>query len=495
MISAYERLTALGKELQLVSDSAALLGWDQEVLLPSRGIPYRAEQMSWFSGYVHERFTAAEVVEWIAEAEDQTKAGDVVAAANCREWRHEYDRSTCLPTKLVQELAEARVHSQAAWAEARKVSDFRRFAPHLQKLVDLSREHAERWGYDDQLYDALIDRFERGATARGLVGTLGSLRTALLPIVDAATSRPPYDRSGLSGHYPVERQQAFNREVAESIGFDFEAGRIDTAVHPFCSGMAPYDTRLTTRYDETDFLSSLFGVLHEAGHGLYEQGLPKDWRGQPVGNSVSLGVHESQSRLWENHVGRSRGFWEKWLPRAIHHFPHLMGLTPEDLYAAVNQAERSHIRVEADEVTYDLHILLRFELECAIFSGDLAIADIPGEWNRRFESYFGLPVRNDAEGCLQDIHWSMGIFGYFPTYSLGNLNAAHLASAAKSQDPAVAAAFASAEYAPLLAWMRKHLHEAGSLHLPDDLVTRAAGTPVTSEALVSHLRERYLGGS
>lgn len=495
MISAYERLTALGKELQLVSDSAALLGWDQEVLLPSRGIPYRAEQMSWFSGYVHERFTAAEVGEWIAEAEDQTKAGDVVAAANCREWRHEYDRSTCLPTKLVQELAEARVHSQAAWAEARKVSDFRRFAPHLQKLVDLSREHAERWGYDDQLYDALIDRFERGATARGLVGTLESLRTALLPIVDAATSRPPYDRSGLSGHYPVERQQAFNREVAESIGFDFEAGRIDTAVHPFCSGMAPYDTRLTTRYDETDFLSSLFGVLHEAGHGLYEQGLPKDWRGQPVGNSVSLGVHESQSRLWENHVGRSRGFWEKWLPRAIHHFPHLMGLTPEDLYAAVNQAERSHIRVEADEVTYDLHILLRFELECAIFSGDLAIADIPGEWNRRFESYFGLPVRNDAEGCLQDIHWSMGIFGYFPTYSLGNLNAAHLASAAKSQDPAVAAAFASADYAPLLAWMRKHLHEAGSLHLPDDLVTRAAGAPVTSEALVSHLRERYLGGS
>lgn len=495
MISAYERLTALGKELKLVSDSAALLGWDQEVLLPSRGIPYRAEQMSWFSGYVHERFTAAEVGEWIAEAEDQTKAGDVVAAANCREWRHEYDRSTCLPTKLVQELAEARVHSQAAWAEARKVSDFRRFAPHLQKLVDLSREHAERWGYDDQLYDALIDRFERGATARGLVGTLGSLRTSLLPIVDAATSRPPYDRSGLSGHYPVERQQAFNREVAESIGFDFEAGRIDTAVHPFCSGMAPYDTRLTTRYDETDFLSSLFGVLHEAGHGLYEQGLPKDWRGQPVGNSVSLGVHESQSRLWENHVGRSRGFWEKWLPRAIHHFPHLMGLTPEDLYAAVNQAERSHIRVEADEVTYDLHILLRFELECAIFSGDLAIADIPGEWNRRFESYFGLPVRNDAEGCLQDIHWSMGIFGYFPTYSLGNLNAAHLASAAKSQDPAVAAAFASADYAPLLAWMRKHLHEAGSLHLPDDLVTRAAGAPVTSEALVSHLRERYLGGS
>jgi carboxypeptidase Taq len=493
MISAYARLLALGKELQLVTDSAALLGWDQEVLLPSRGIAYRAEQMSWFSGYVHERFTATEVGEWITEAASEQASGDPVVAANVREWRHEYDRSTCLPTKLVQELAEARVHSQAAWAEARKASDFSHFAPHLAKLVELSREHAERWGYEDQLYDALIDRFERGATARGLVGTLGSLRSSLLPVVEAATSRPPYDRSRLEGHYPIERQQAFNHEVAESIGFDFEAGRIDTAVHPFCSGMAPYDTRLTTRYDETDFLSSLFGVLHEAGHGLYEQGLPKEWRGQPVGNSVSLGVHESQSRLWENHVGRSRGFWEKWLPRAIHHFPHLSGLTPEDLYAAVNQAERSHIRVEADEVTYDLHILLRFELECAIFSGDLAIADIPGEWNQRFESYFGLPVKSDAEGCLQDIHWSMGIFGYFPTYSLGNLNAAHLASAAKRQDPAVARAFETADYAPLLAWMRKHIHEAGSLHLPDDLVTRAAAAPVTSEALVSHLRERYLG--
>lgn len=493
MISAYARLLALGRELQLVNDSAALLGWDQEVLLPPRGITYRAEQMSWFSGYVHERFTSAEVGEWIAGAESELAADDPVAAANLREWRHEYDRATCLPTKLVQELAEARVHSQAAWAEARKRSDFAHFAPHLRKLVDLSREHAERWGYADQLYDALIDRFERGATARGLTATLGSLRTDLVPVVEAATARPPYDRSRLQGHYPVAAQQAFNREVAESIGFDFESGRIDTAVHPFCSGMAPHDTRLTTRYDESDFLSSLFGVLHEAGHGLYEQGLPKEWRGQPVGNAVSLGVHESQSRLWENHVGRSPGFWEKWLPRAVHHFPHLAGLGPEDLYAAVNQAERSHIRVEADEVTYDLHILLRFELECAIFSGELAIDDIPGEWNRRFESYFGLPVARDSEGCLQDIHWSMAIFGYFPTYSLGNLNAAHLAAAAKAADPAVAKAFETADYAPLLAWMRSHVHEAGSLRLPDDLVTQAAGAPVSSRALVAHLRERYLG--
>ncbi|MCB1205700.1 MAG: carboxypeptidase M32 [Verrucomicrobiae bacterium] len=496
MISAYDRLVAFARELQLVSDSASLLGWDQEVLLPRQGVAYRAEQMSWFSGYLHERFTAGEVGEWISEAEaagEGEGALDPVVAANLREWRHDYDHATCLPTKLVQDFAEARVHAQSAWAGARKDSNFALFAPHLEKLVDLSREHAERWGYEESLYDALIDRFERGATTRGLSGTLGTLREALLPVVEAATSRRSFDRGRLAGHYPVSKQEAFNREVAEAIGFDFEAGRIDTAVHPFCSGIAPYDTRLTTRYDEGDFLSSLFGVLHEAGHGLYEQGLRKDWRGQPVGNAVSLGVHESQSRLWENHVGRSRPFWEKWLPRAVHYFPHLSGLTPEDLYDAVNQAELSHIRVEADEVTYDLHVLLRFELEQAIFAGDLAIGDIPGEWNRRFESYFGLPVRNDAEGCLQDIHWSMGIFGYFPTYSLGNLNAAHLAAAAKRKDASIEEGFLRADYAPLLGWMRREIHEKGSLLLPGELIELAAGSPASPEALIAHLRERYLG--
>lgn len=493
MSEAYQRLVALGRELQLVEDAVALLGWDQEVLMPSKGVAYRAEQLAWFSGYLHERFAAEATGDALGEAEAELRPdGDVRIAANLREWRHEYERATALPKKLVEDFAEARVIAQAAWADSRRRSDFSVFAPHLEKLVALSREHAERWGYEETLYDALLDRFERGATTRGLSATLGRLREALIPVVEEATARAPFDRSRLAGHYPIERQQAFNREVAESIGFDFESGRIDTAVHPFCSGMAPHDTRLTTRYDEGDFLSSLFGVLHEAGHGLYEQGLPKDRRGEPVGKAVSLGVHESQSRLWENHVGRSRAFWEKWLPRAAHYFPHLAALSPGELYEAVNRAELSHIRVEADEVTYDLHILLRFELEQAIFSGDLSIADLPGEWNRRFESYFGLPVRNDAEGCLQDIHWSMAIFGYFPTYSLGNLNAAHLVRAARRDDPAVEAAFERADYAALLDWMRRKIHESGSLFLPDDLVARAAGTPVTSEALVDHLRDRYL---
>ena len=307
-----------------------------------------------------------------------------------------------------------------------------------------------------------------------------------------ATAQEPLDRTKFTAHYPKEKQEAFNREVAESIGFDFEAGRIDTAVHPFCSGMAPFDTRLTTRYDEGDFLSSLFGVLHEAGHGLYEQGLERGRRGEPVGAAVSLGVHESQSRLWENHVGRSRAFWEKWLPRAAEYFPHLAAVSVEEMFEAVNQAELSHIRVESDEVTYDLHILLRFEMEREIFAGNLAIKDVPAEWNRRFESLFGLKVESDAMGCLQDIHWSIGIFGYFPTYSLGNINAAHLVAAARRQDPALAARMDRADYSALLDWMRVHIHRPGSLYLPDEIVTRAAGSPATADALVEHLRSRYL---
>ncbi len=480
-----------GREIQLVSDAQSLLSWDQEVLLPEKGIGYRAEQMAWFSGWVHENFVSQEVGDWISEAEEE--ATDELEKANLREWRHQYDRSTCLPKSLVEEFAQAQVHAQASWAEAREKSEFEVFAPSLTKLIDLCRDQAERWGYEETLYDALIDRFERGASTKRLTTTLGELRKELVPIVEQATSQP--SRAGVpwsSGEFPIERQAAFNEEVASSIGFDFSAGRIDTAVHPFCSGMAPFDTRLTTRYDESDFRSSLFGVLHEAGHGLYEQGLNRDHRGMPIGSAVSLGIHESQSRLWENHVGRSFGFWEKWLPRAVHYFPQLRGVTVEEMYDGVNQSTSSHIRVEADEVTYDLHILLRFELEKAIFSGELDVAAIPAEWNSRFEQYFGLPVENDRQGCLQDIHWSMGIFGYFPTYSLGNINAAHLAEAATKQIPGLAAQMDQADYSGLLEWMRTHIHQRGSVLLPDDLIEESTGTPADTGALIQHLKSRYL---
>ena len=488
--SSYDQLIQLGKETRLVSDAQALLGWDQEVLLPRSGVSYRAEQMAWFSGWLHNKFTAEEVGDWIAAAESEVSTPE--EKANLREWRHSYERETKLPESLVKEFAETQVHAKSTWAEARAKNDFSLFAPALTRLIEICREQAERWGYEEHLYDALIDKFERGGTTSVLTATLGSLRNDLIPVVEAAVARPLPDASKFAAHYPVADQEKFNAEVAAAIGFDFSAGRIDTAVHPFCSGMAPYDTRLTTRYDETDFCSSLFGVLHETGHGLYEQGLRKEFRGQPVGDSASLGVHESQSRLWENHVGRSRGFWNKWLPVAAGYFPNLKSVTLDEMVTHVNRTELSHIRVEADEVTYDLHILLRFEIEKDLFSGDLKVADIPGEWNSRFENYFGLPVTKDSEGCLQDIHWSMGIFGYFPTYSLGNINAAHLAAAAVRQDPALSAAMDNGNYSGLLEWMRTNIHEKGSLYLPSDLIAEAAGAPADATALIAHLKSRYL---
>ncbi len=488
--NAYQKLVELSTELQLLKNTQALLGWDQEVLLPKKGVAYRGQQMSWLSGYLHREFTSEKVGDWIAEAE--STAATPEENANLREWRHEYDRATKVPVELVQRFAETQVRAKAVWAEAREKSDFSRFAPELQNLIDLSREQAECWGYEGCLYDALLDTYERGMTCERLDETLGGLRDDLVPLVEEACNREPFDQSKLEGDYPVEQQKALNRLIAEDIGFDFEAGRIDTAVHPFCSGMSPFDTRLTTRYDESDFRSSLFGVLHEAGHGMYEQGLREDWHGQPIGQAVSLGIHESQSRLWENQVGRSRAFWEKWLPVAAEHFPHLANLSVDEMFEAVNQASKSFIRVEADEVTYDLHILLRYEMEKEIFAGNLSLQDIPGEWNRRFEEYFGLKVDKDSNGCLQDIHWSMAIFGYFPTYSLGNINAAHLAAAAKADEPGLSSQLEKADYSGLLRWMRKNVHENGSVYLPDDLIQKATGTSADPAHLVAHLRERYL---
>ena len=486
--SEYQNLLTLSTDLALLKDAAATLSWDQETMLPKRGVAYRAKQMAWISGEVHKRFTDPQVGELIENAQ----VADDTAAANLREWRHQYERATRLPIELVTDFEETRSLAKSSWAEAREASDFSQFAPALEKLIDLCQRRAEAWGYDDRPYDALLDEFERGARAADLIDLFGGLKDDLVEIADAATARP--EPTPLPpGPYPIAAQMAFNHEVAESIGFDFSSGRIDTAVHPFCSGMGVGDVRLTTRYDENDFLSSLFGVMHEAGHGMYEQGLSEDEHGQPVGTSVSLGIHESQSRLWENHVGRSREFWEHWLSRAIVHFPQLVGVDVDTMFAHVNRARRSHIRVEADEVTYDLHILLRFEIEQAIFAGELAVADIPAAWNEKFEKLLGLKVDKDSDGCLQDIHWSLGIFGYFPTYSLGNLNASHLYAAALDQQPEIKSQLADGHASGLLAWMRKHIHQPGSRYLPGELIERATGSPTDPQAHLRHLRSRYLG--
>jgi carboxypeptidase Taq len=359
-------------------------------------------------------------------------------------------------------------------------------------MIALAREKAEHWGYQTEPYDALVAGYERGADTAKLSARLDPLRDPLRDIAAAAVGKAGERDARLpAGPYPKKAQKTLNREVAEAIGFDFDAGRIDTTTHPFCTGPGPRDTRLTTRYDEQDFTSSLFGVMHEAGHGLYDQGLPPDDFGLPSGTAVSLGIHESQSRLWENHVGGSRTFWEHWYPRACDLFPVLSGLPLDGFLAAIRRAEFSPIRVEADEATYDLHILLRFDLERRLIRGELTADEVPAAWNDRFEESFGSRPADDAHGCLQDIHWSMGALGYFATYTLGNLNAAQLFEAAR-EVPGIAAAIDRADPAPLLAWLREQVHAHGATLDPGEIMRRATGRAPSADAHLRHLESRYL---
>ena len=492
MSKPYDQMCALAREVSLLNSTASVLGWDQETYMPDRGLGHRAHQLAYLSGKAHELATGKTYRTALEKAEKEKRAFDSKEAANIREWRSELERAVRIPKKLVEEESEVTSHGKAAWVEARKKSDYSVFAPHLERLLGIARKKAELWTYANEPYDALLSGYEKGASTRDIEKLFSSLKPELTQIareavVGSADVRPTL----LRGKYPIEKQQILNREIAESLGFDFSAGRIDTTAHPFCTTLGAGDVRLTTRYDEQDFTSSLFGVLHEAGHGMYEQGLLREDFGLPSGTAVSLGIHESQSRLWENHVGRSRAFWEKWLPRAVEIFPHLKKVTLDEFLKVIHKAEYSFIRVESDEATYDLHILLRFELERQLVNGTLSVKDVPNAWNDGFEELFGMRPPDDAHGCLQDIHWSMGGLGYFATYTLGNLNAAQLfASACKNKK--ISQAVAKAEYAPLLTWLRENVHSKGSTTMPREVIRTATGRELTAKCYLAHLKGRFL---
>lgn len=469
------------QEISLLSSTSATLGWDQETYAPAQSVAHRAKQLAYLHGKIHKLQTSDEFRDGLASLDP----------ANQRELTHRYERATKLPQELVERDSETSSLAKAAWSEAREQNEFQTFAPHLAKLLKIAREKADHWGYEDEPYDALLSEYERGAKTREVANLFESIDTEIAEIAAAAvenSSSIPADF--LHGPAPIESQQTLNREVAESLGFDFSQGRIDTTAHPFCTTLGPADVRLTTRYEDHDFASSLFGVMHETGHGLYEQGLPASDFHLPSGQAVSLGIHESQSRLWENHVGRSRPFWEKWYPRAQELFPHLRNISLDDFLPAVNRCAYSPIRVEADEATYDLHILLRFKLERALLAGELQVTDVPTAWNDEFEKLFGFRPKTDTEGCLQDIHWSMGGLGYFATYSLGNINSAQLFEAAM-KDANVSSAFAKADFIPLLNWMQKNIHQHGSTHFPQDLMKKATGSKTDPQPYLKHLRNRF----
>jgi carboxypeptidase Taq len=493
--AAYADLLHHVREIALLNSCAGVLGWDERTYMPHNGSAHRAEQMALLARMAHEKMTAPRIGDLLGTVEqsDLVKEADSDAAANAREIRRIYDRAVKLPPQLVETLARETTRAQQVWQEARAKNEFAAFRPSLETIVRLKREEAEAIGYKDVPYDALLDEYEPGATTAEVTRIFAALRKELTPLVKAiaGSSRRP-KREILERDYPVDRQKIFGQAAAAAIGFDFAAGRIDVTTHPFCSGIGPGDCRICTRYNPRHFSEAFFGVLHEAGHGIYEQNLPPSQFGTPVGSFASLGIHESQSRLWENQVGRGWGFWEHFFPRARQVFlDALCDVSLKEWMFAINDVRPSFIRVEADEATYNLHIVLRFELEQALVAGQLEAADVPAAWNEKFQKMLGLTPPDDARGCLQDIHWSFGGLGYFPTYTLGNLYAAQFMEAARRDVPNLDRDFHHGEFAGLKTWLNEKIHRHGQRYRAGTLCERVTGKPLGHGALMKYLREKY----
>lgn len=494
---AYEELIQRVREEATLASIEALLEWDEETQMPAGAVEGRSEQLALVAGLLHERGTDPRIGELLDQLEGSSllEEPDSPAAVNVRELRRDFDRYVRLPRKLVQDLARTTAVAQRAWAVARSQSDFGRFRPHLERIVELKRAEARCVGYAREPYDALLEQYEPGITSE-IVGRLfDALRRELVPLaarIAGAGPRPAV--AMLRRPVPVEGQRRFGERVAREVGFNFRRGRLDLGVHPCCTSLGPGDCRIGLRFDLRDFPGGVLTVLHEVGHGLYEQGLDHRFYGTPMGEAASLGMDEAQARLWENRVGRSRGFWRYFLPEASERFPEALGDTDVDeFHFALNRVTPSLIRVNADEVTYNVHVMIRFELERALLSGDLDAADLPGAWNDAYGRYLGVTPANDAEGCLQDGHWAEGLIGYFPTYTLGDVFAAQLFARASRELGDLEESFARGEFRELVRWLGERIYRQGGRYPSTRLLEVVTGRPPDHRPLVEALRERYGG--
>jgi carboxypeptidase Taq len=482
--------------LQSVADA---LEWDERTGMPHDASDYRAVQVSTLRAMHHKQQTDAAYGERLQQLfgdlpqteHSDDPHGDV--ACTIVGLHRDYQRNCKLPVDLVRQTSEATVRGQQVWDLARKANDFAAFAPALKQIIALKREAGSLLSEGGDPYQALIDEYEPGADVDALRGVFESLREPLIQLVARLKDAPRQpDVSLLQRAFPIEGQRRLSRIVAETIGFDFNRGRLDETSHPFCTNLGPNDCRILTRYDSHWLPAGLFGTMHEAGHGMYDQGLRTDWYGLPPGSYVSLGIHESQSRLWENQVGRSLPFWKWLLPKAKACFGGVLDdCTPEMIHFAVNAVRPSLIRVEADEATYNLHIIIRFELEQALMSGALQVHDLPGAWDDAYERYLGVSSPTAANGVLQDVHWSAGLFGYFPTYTLGNLAAAQFFDSAKTDLGSLDESIEQGNFANLLEWLRQHVHRHGRCFTGGELVEKATNSKLSAEPLLTSLRSRY----
>jgi carboxypeptidase Taq len=492
----YGKLQSLLAESCDLEKAASVLGWDQRTYLPPGGAVARGEQLAALRGLVHRKKTSPELGQLLEglRGYEESMPRDSDEASLIRVARREYELAARVPVALVEEHAQASAAGYRAWADAREAKDFAVFRPAMERLTDVVGRVVAAMGYEESPLDPLIELSEPGLTAARCEALFAELRAALVPLAAAIATKSPGDEDALvRQRFDGRKQLDCGREAVRAIGFDFERrGRVDLTIHPFTTSFSPDDVRITTRVDENDFGNCFFSLLHEAGHGIYEQGLPAHLRRTPLGRAASSGIHESQSRLWENIVGRSRGFWEFFLPRARAYFPEqLSGASVDDIYRAVNRVTPSLIRTEADEVTYNLHIMMRFELEKSLLEGKLPVSGLRDAWNEKMQSYLGILPPTDLEGVLQDVHWTRGPGGGFQGYTLGNVVAAQLFEAACAASPGLPDRFASGDFGPLFRWMRERVHACGAKHRPEELVEKATGKPLTAGPYLAYIREKY----
>ncbi|MUV90007.1 carboxypeptidase M32 [Halapricum sp. CBA1109] len=487
---AYTTLLEQYQRVANVEAASGLLSWDQQVTMPEGGAPARGQQLSTLSGLQHELLTDDAVAEALEELDDAELTDE--QAAVVREIRRQYRRADAVPQALVEEISAKSSEALEMWEQAKAEDDFETFAPILEELIELKREYAEHIDPDRDPYAVLFEDYEPYVDLDTAERVLTRLREELVPLIDdIGDSGVEQPRPFADGTFPEDDQEALSRDILDRLGYDWEHGRLDVSSHPFTSG-TQYDSRITTRFDEDDPLGALTATIHEFGHAFYSLGLPREAYGTPLGEDRDLSVHESQSRLWENHVGRSEPFWDLVADDLDAHFEDLDDADPETLYRAANRVyDDNLIRVEADELTYHMHIVVRFEIERELISGDLDVADVPEVWNDKYEQYLGLRPETDAEGCLQDIHWSHGSFGYFPTYSLGSVLAAQLFAAAEDDLGDLDEDIRTGEFDALAEWLREHVHRHGARYETDELIERATGEGLTADYFLEYVAGKY----
>jgi carboxypeptidase Taq len=482
-----------------LNSAASLLSWDQETYMPAGGGEARAEQIATLHGLAHARLTAEDTAtllhRWIDPSTGRalTNPDDTLSSALLRETWRDYIKAKELPNEFVRRLSRTCSLAQQVWAQAKTQNDFGAFLPHLKEIISLKKEEAAHRGASSNPYDALLDLYEPGATAAQLTELFDQLKSALLPLLSRILESPrqPPEIVVQQG-YDTDRQLALGRTILTAMGYDFNRGRLDVSAHPFTTSFHPTDVRVTTRVSQHNFTGSLFSCIHEGGHGLYDQGLPSQYYGTPLAEAISLGIHESQSRLWENCVGRSRAFWRHFFPLLQKSFPlETKGLSLDRLYAALNTVQPSCIRVEADELTYNLHILLRFELERDMINDSVPAEALPELWRDKMRTYLGIVPSTDRDGVLQDVHWSIGAIGYFPTYTLGNVYAAQFFAQASRDLPQLTEHIARGDLLCLTQWLHDKIHRWGRMYTADELVRQVTGAPLTLTFFVQYLEQKY----